>query len=131
LIQPSFVLVLHNQWQKDKRQREEIKKLLEGKEALTEIQAELNKLRKVMASYTDIVRSGLVDDPEQAIQTMRQLREREIRLTAKEIEICSAFWLLDENRWKPITKRWLATREDRTKMRQAAQKTNLKSLLKS
>lgn len=119
------------QWDKDKRQREEIKKLIEGKEALKEIQMELIKLKKVMASYIDIVSSGLIEDPEKAIQTMRMLREREVTLLVKEIEICSSFWLIDEQRWKPITKKWLATRIDRTKARKAAQDTNLKTLLKN
>ncbi len=118
-------------WRMDKRQREEVKKLLEGKEALTEVQAELEKLRSVMESYKSIVGSGLVEDPQKAIQVLRKLREREVRLTAKEIEICSAFWLIDEQRWKPITKKWLATRSARSKVREADKnKTNLRTLLK-
>lgn len=116
-------------WRNDKRQREEIKKLLQGKEALSEIQTELAKLQNVITTYKDIVKSGLVEDPEKAIQTMRNLRERQVRLTAKEIEICSTFWLIDEKRWKPITKKWLSTRPARTKMRESTQQTNLKTIL--
>lgn len=118
------------EWQKDKRQREEIAKLLEGKKALAEVQAELVKLQSAMKTYQEIVQLGLVDDPEKAIDNMRKLREREVALTAKEIEICSAFWLIDEKRWKPITKKWLATREDRTEIRKDAQKNTLKNLIK-
>lgn len=119
------------QWRKDRRQREEVKKLLEGKKALTEVQLELAKLRQVMDDYKQIVASGLVEDPEKAIQTLRRLREREVRLTAREIEICTAFWLIDEQRWKPITKRWLATRSTRTKIRETDKnRTTLRSLLK-
>ncbi len=118
------------QWRKDKRLREEIKKLLAGKQALSEIQTELTKLHQVIASYQNIVGLGLVEDPEKAIQNMRRLREQEVRLTAKEIEISTSFWLIDEQRWKPITKKWLATRQNRTEIRKNAQKTTLKSILK-
>ncbi len=110
------------EWRKDKRQRDEIKKLLEGREALTEIQQELAKLRNAMNGYKQAVSSGLVKDPQHAIQTMRTLREREVRLAAKEIEICSSFWLIDESRWRPITKRWLATRKQRTFIRKESRK---------
>ncbi len=119
------------QWRKDKRQREEIKKLLDGRDALQEVQEELANLRKAMNGYRVAVKSGLVKDPEQAIRTMRSLREREVRLAAREIEICSSFWLIDESRWRPITKRWLATRKDRARVREQFTKQKKKSVLKN
>jgi len=119
------------EWRDDKRQREEITKLLEGKEALRKVQTELKDLRSTMKNYQEIVESGLVDDPELALQNMRNLREQEVNLLAREIEICSSFWLIDEQRWKPITKSWLATREQRTKIRNESQKGTLKKLIKS
>ena len=110
-------------WQKDKRRRQEIVRLLEGKEALEEIQLELTKLRAAISTYTEAVAAGLVEDPQNALQKMRTLREREVRLTAREITICTEFWLIDEQRWKPITRRWLQTRVQRTKQREEAQKS--------
>ncbi len=104
-------------WRKDKRQRDEITKLLEGKQALATVQRELAKHRQAMGGYRKAVLSGLVIDPQSAIQTMRKLQEIEIQLTAKEIEICTSFWLIDEERWAPITRRWLQTREIRTQTR--------------
>ena len=120
-----------NDWRDDKRRREEVARLLEGKQALITVQKELKTLRTAMKNYQDIVESGLVSDPELALQNMRNLREQEITLVAREIEICSSFWLIDEQRWKPITKEWLATRDDRTKTRKKAQKGILRNLLKS
>lgn len=106
-----------NEWRKDKRQRDEVKKLFEGKKALQDIQKELLTLRQAIEGYRQAVRQGLIKDPEKAIRTMRKLREREVRLVAREIEISTSFWLIDESRWKPITKRWLATREARASIR--------------
>ncbi len=120
-----------NDWRNDKRQREEVAKLLEGKQALIIVQKELRALRTAMRNYQDIVESGLVDDPELALQNMRNLREQEIALVAREIETSSSFWLIDEQRWKPITKEWLATRDDPTKTRKKTQKGTLRNLLKS
>ena len=54
---------------------------------------------------------------------MRKLREREVSLKAKEIEIYTEFWLIDEHRWKPITDRWLQTSEQRKQQREKAQKS--------
>lgn len=110
-------------WQKDKRRRQEIVRLLEGKEALEDIQEELTKLQAAITTYGKAVLIGLVEDPQRALQNMRRLREREVRLKAKEITICTEFWLIDEQRWKPITRRWLETREQRTKQRKKAQKS--------
>jgi hypothetical protein len=104
-------------WRKDKRQHEEIKALLEGKKALGEVQTELAKTRSAMGGYRKAVKSGLVKDPRVALQTMRKLREREVRLAAKEIEICTSFWLIDEERWKSITRRWQETRKIRAEKR--------------
>lgn len=106
------------EWRNDKRTREEVAKLFEGKKALIEIQEELIKLRSAMALYRKAVRDGLITDPEIAVQTMRLLKEKEVRFMAKEIEISSAFWLIDEQRWRPITKRWLETRKTRTEIRE-------------
>jgi len=114
------------EWRKDKRQRDEVRKLFEGKKALQEVDKELGTLRQAMGGYRMAVRQGLIKDPEQAIRTMRQLREREVRLVAREIEICTSFWLIDESRWKPITKRWLATREARASIRDQAIKKKKK-----
>ncbi|MGJ8656190.1 MAG: hypothetical protein ACSHX6_07055 [Akkermansiaceae bacterium] len=105
------------EWRKDKRTREEVKKLFDGKEALNEVLAELHKVRETVEVYKKAVRTGLVKDPQKAVQTMRALKEKEVRLMAKEIEICSAFWLIDEQRWRPITKRWLQTRKQRATLR--------------
>jgi hypothetical protein len=110
-------------WRKDKRTREEVKKLFEGKKLLIEIKQELSVLHSAIEVYKTAVRANLVKDPEKAVQTMRQLKEEEVRLMAREIEICSAFWLIDEQRWRPITKRWLQTRKQRTAQRE----NNLKS----
>ncbi len=109
-------------WRKDKRRREEIIRLLEGKQALTDILEELGKLQVTIRGYQKAVQSGLVDDPEKAVRTMRKLREREVSLKAKEIEIYTEFWLIDEYRWKPITARWLQTSAQRKKQREEAQK---------
>ena len=106
------------EWRKDKRTRDEVTKLFEGKEALIEAQQELAKLDAAIEVFRKAVQSGLIKDPQKAVQTMRRLKEKKVRLMAKEIEICSAFWLIDEQRWKPITKRWLETRKVRTEMRQ-------------
>ncbi len=110
-------------WRKDKRQRDEITKLLEGKRALAEVQTELTKHRQAMGGYRKAVLAGLVNDPQGAIQTMRKLQEIEIRLVAREIEISTSFWLIDENRWRPITRRWLETREKRSQMRASTRKS--------
>ena len=110
-------------WRKDKRRREEINRLLEGKQALADILEELGKLRVAIRGYQKAVKSGLVDDPEKAVRTMRKLREREVSLKAKEIEIYTEFWLIDEHRWKPITDRWLQTSEQRKQQREKAQKS--------
>jgi len=113
-------------WRDDKRRREEIKKLLDGKEALAEVQKELATLRKAVNGYRATVKAGLVKDPENAIRTMRKLREKEIRLAAKEIEICTSFWLIDEQRWDKTTKRWQESRKVRAKIRKEARKNKKK-----
>ena len=109
-------------WRKDKRRREEIVRLLDGKQALGDVQGELNTLQVAIKGYQKAVKSGLVEDPEMALKTMRKLRERQIRLKAKEIQIYTEFWLIDEHRWKQITQRWLETSYQRTKQREEAQK---------
>jgi hypothetical protein len=113
-------------WRADKRRREEIKKLLEGKRALAEVQKELATLRKAMNGYRTSVKAGLVKDPEGAIRTMRKLREKEVRLAAQEIEICTSFWLIDEQRWDKTTKRWQESRKVRAKLRKEARKNKKK-----
>lgn len=109
-------------WRNDKRRREEIKKLLDGKEALIEIQGELVKIQSVLKGYRKAVKSGLVGDPQVAVRTMRNLREKQVRLAAKEIEICTSFWLIDESRWTATTQRWQETRKVRAKLRKEARK---------
>lgn len=104
-------------WRKDKRRREEVKKLLDGKEQLAEIQAELARLRSAMCGYKKAVKAGLVSDPRQALRKMRGLREQEIRLVAQSIEIYTSFWLIDEGRWTKTTKRWQETRKIRAEHR--------------
>lgn len=105
-------------WRDDKRRRGEIKKLLDGKEALVEIQTELSKLREVIEAYKKAVKSGLVESPIHAIRTMRNLRERELRIVAKEIEIHTSFWLIDETRWAKITQLWQKSRVVRAEQRE-------------
>lgn len=109
-------------WRKDKRRREEVKKLLDGKDALVEIKAELKKLRAAINGYKKAVQSGLVGDPRKALRTMRSLREREIGLAAKEIEIYTSFWLIDEKRWTKTTQRWQETRKIRAELRKKERK---------
>lgn len=104
-------------WRKDKRRTQEIEKLLEGKQALIEVQQELGKIRSAMEGYKGAVLNKLVTDSEMAVRTMRQLREREVRLMAREVEISTSFWLIDEQRWSSITKRWHETRKIRAKER--------------
>lgn len=52
-----------NDWRKDRRQREEIGRLLEGRKALQELQAELITVRKAIEGYRGVVNAGLVDGP--------------------------------------------------------------------
>lgn len=113
-------------WRDDKRTREEIKKLLDGKRALAEIQDELDKTRLVIRGYRKAVKSSLVADPQKAIATMRKLREKEVRLAAKEIEICTSFWLIDEERWTKTTKRWQESRKIRAEQRKIDRKQSEK-----
>jgi hypothetical protein len=117
-----------NDWRKDKRRREEITRLLEGKEALKDVQKELGNLQIAIRGYQKAVKSGLVKDPEMAVKTMRKLRGREVRLKAKEIEIYTEFWLIDERRWAPITLRWLETSAERAQLRKKAQKSGVNPL---
>jgi hypothetical protein len=115
-------------WRKDKRRREEITRLLEGKEALKDVQKELGNLQVAIRGYQKAVKSGLVKDPEMAVKTMRKLRGREVRLKAREIEIYTEFWLIDERRWAPITLRWLETSAERAQLRKKAQKSGVNPL---
>lgn len=117
-----------NDWRKDKRRREEITRLLEGKEALKDVQKELGNLQIAIRGYQKAVKSGLVKDPEMAVKTMRKLRGREVRLKAREIEIYTEFWLIDERRWAPITLRWLETSAERAQLRKKAQKSGVNPL---
>jgi len=105
------------EWRRDKRQRDEVQRLLEGKKALTKTQYELSRLRQAVKGYQEAVLKGLIKDPQKAIGTLRKLREQEIRLLANEIEISTSFWLIDESRWRKITQSWLATREERAGIR--------------
>ncbi|MGE9268927.1 MAG: hypothetical protein ACQKBY_12595 [Verrucomicrobiales bacterium] len=98
------------EWQKDKRRRDEITKLLEGKKALADVQEELAKVRTVMEQYKLMVKAGLVKDARTAVQKMKSLRTLEVQLMAKEIDICTSFWLIDEARWSSFTKQWHQTR---------------------
>ncbi|MFD2158092.1 hypothetical protein ACFSW8_04180 [Rubritalea tangerina] len=109
-------------WRKDKRRRDEIRKLLEGKKALREVEEELEKTQLVVKGYRKAVMSGLVADPQRAIRTMRTLREKEVRLMAKQIEIYTAFWLIDEERWTKTTQRWQKARLIRAKARKEERK---------
>lgn len=114
-------------WRKDKRRREEIKKLLDGKKALIEVQKELRETEEVMKGYRTLVKEGLVSDPEKAVRTMRSLRQKQVALAAKEIEICTSFWLIDETRWTATTKRWQQTRKLRAEKRKLAYEADKKA----
>ena len=120
-----------DEWQKDKRKREEVAKLFEGKEALIEINQELKKIEQSRALYRKAVRTGLVKDPQKALRAMRGLKEKEVRLLAREIEISTSFWLIDEQRWRKITKRWLQTRPKRSSLRKAKNKNGFKTHYKN
>lgn len=114
-------------WRKDKRRREEVKKLLDGKDALTEVQKELYETEEVTKGYRSLVKQGLVTDPEKAVRTMRNLRLKQVVLAAKEIEICTSFWLIDETRWTATTKRWQETRKLRAERRKQTYKADKKA----
>lgn len=113
------------EWSKDKRRKEEITRLLEGKALLQSVQDDLRKNQQVVSLYKQSLKEGMVTDPEQALRALRQLKEKEIMLSAQEIEICTAFWLIDEQRWASLTKYWRDTRPVRLKQRK---KTHSKKL---
>jgi len=95
---------------------------------LKDVQKELGNLQVAIRGYQKAVKSGLVKDPEMAVKTMRKLRGREVRLKAREIEIYTEFWLIDERRWAPITLRWLETSAERAQLRKKAQKSGVNPL---
>ncbi len=100
-------------WRDDKRRRDEVSKLVEGRKALADVQDELTKVRTVMEQYKIMVKSGLVKDSRVAVQKMKQLRTLEIQYMAKEIDICTSFWLIDDDRWEKFTEQWHQTRPQR------------------
>lgn len=101
------------QWDRDRRRDQEVAKLVDGKNALAEVKQELATVIRAKEEYQKLVKAGLVKDFEKAVATMRRLREKEIMLRAREIEISTSFWLIDEQRWTKITKEWRAARKIR------------------
>ncbi len=107
-------------WTKDKRRTEEVKALLDGKKALGEVQKEIQKKRTLMKEYRAVVNQGLVDDLEAALRQMKAYQREEISLLAREIEINTSFWLLDEYKWAETTKQWKRIRLEREKLKPRA-----------
>lgn len=118
-------------WRDDKRRRDEVSKLIEGRKALAEVQQELVKVRAVMEQYKIMVKTGLIDDSRTAVEKMKQLRTLEIQYMAKEIDICSSFWLIDENRWLQFSRQWQQTRPIRMKYYEKNQQRGFLDFLKN
>lgn len=93
-------------WAKDKRVVAEIKKLLDGKKALINVNKELADIRSLMQDYESALKERLIDEPYLALEKWKEFKEIEIGLLAKKIDICTSFWLIDERRWRQTTKQW-------------------------
>lgn len=110
-------------WDRAKRRSDEVAKLLEGKLALRKVQQEFANVSEEIVEYQDLVKSGVVYniDIRESAKHIINLREKQEALRAKEIDISTSFWLLDESRWSSITKRWKKVRlkqeEQRRKQR--------------
>jgi hypothetical protein len=100
-------------WALDKRTASEVAKLLEGKRALAEVQKEISLNRKATEEYAEFVSEGLVENIEAAMLKLQQAKEEELALMAKEIDICSSLWFIDERRWKQTTKEWRVFQNER------------------
>lgn len=95
-------------WEKDKRRKSEIKKLLDGRRSLKEVLQALRDNKIERREYIDLINSGDMINLtlESGTQTLSELKRTEIELTAKKIDLCTSFWLIDETRWKKITTKW-------------------------
>ena len=121
-------------WEADKRLASEVKMLLDGKKALKEVREELVDLRRLKSDYTTALKAGLIDEPHQALTRWKEFRQQEIALIAREVEICTSFWLIDDSKWKSTTTLWRelqVKRELRDKqIKKDKRKASLKKLFK-
>lgn len=93
-------------WEEDKRTATEIRELLKGKRALIDVQRELRNVRVLMNDYRTVLKAGLINDISTAIEKWKGFKSQEIALMAKEVDICTSFWLIDESKWSATTKEW-------------------------
>mgnify|MGYP000117891334 CR=1 FL=1 len=119
------------QWIKDKRRADEVQKLLEGKIVLALVQKERRSIAQARTSYSALVKGGLIDDLQKAVSSMRVLKEKELGLTAKEIELSTELWLIDDSRWGSITRQWNSSRQQRLIKMRADIKRNKPSFWKA
>lgn len=114
-------------WEADKRRQQEVRKLLDGKKALTEVQKEISEVQTEIKEYQSLVSSGNVIDLDlfQSVSEIVGMRSNEITLKAKEIDICTSFWLIDETRWVKTTKKWKRARLEQEKARKEKYKDNI------
>lgn len=107
------------QWSKEKRRSDEISRLLEGKAAIANLERELSDHAVETKEYQELVKSGDLYqvDIRKVISDFIVLKEAEISMRAKIIDISTSFWLLDEHRWGSVSKEW-----KRIRLRQEAER---------
>jgi len=88
------------EWSQQRRRRQEVARLLEGKETLKLINEELAKNTRVEEEYRRLVADKLVtSDMLEIARAMKNFRQKEAALRAKKIDIMTSFWLIDEEKW--------------------------------
>lgn len=94
-------------WERERRVKSEVKKLLNGRETLLEKEREVIQLRQAKKEYLSLVREGLIQQsPEQMVDKLQGLYRKEIELEATIIQISTGFWLIDEAWWSKHKTPW-------------------------
>ena len=94
-------------WQDDHRRRDEISQLLQGREALREVRTEKARFQKMKAQYRKLLESGMIPpDAPDTFDTLIGFARTEIALRAKEEDLITSFWLIDDSRWSQSDLPW-------------------------
>lgn len=118
-------------WEKDRRRRDEVRKLLEGRKMLAKVENQLSKTKKLQKEYTQLIKKGLISNNAQKNFTnFKKLYQKQVELRAQKIEISSEFWLLDEAYWSKFGTPWKIIQSQEQKRKKALERQKKAKFLK-
>ncbi len=95
------------EWERQRRLKTEVQRMLEGREELIKTESELQEIRIARREYATLLRAGLVDQsPQQVLENLQGLYREEMTLQAQIVTISSGYWLIDEEWWTKHQRPW-------------------------